>query len=125
MLTLAQFSKFWKRAGSGDKHSTVFNILKAEGNTCLYPVDFEPLLYGMLFYLIAHADLVENHQGVVFLRGEAMNEFRRRYGITVFLTFSGNRYYPIIFLKTKQLYRTNVPLGIQTLAVPQSSYSLV
>jgi hypothetical protein len=110
-------ARFWKKAGAGDKHSIVFNILKAdETSRVLYPADFEPLLYGVSSTLLI-TDLVENHQGVVFLRGEEMNEFRRRFGILL-SSYPPSRdcHYTIILYKTKQLYRTHVSSRISTFA---------
>ena len=53
IVTYEQFTRFWSKAGAGDKHSTVFNILKAEeGARVLYPSDFEPLLYGILTLIL-------------------------------------------------------------------------
>ena len=70
-VTFREFSIFWDHVSeSVDIESLVFSILKTSNEPFLYPRDFEETFHT----------LVETHPGIEFLCGDAMKEFRNRYG---------------------------------------------
>lgn len=79
-LFLYNFSYWDTISDCKDEYELVFRILARNGSKYLVPSDFEPIIYGVFSLIL---DVVENHGGIVFLRGDSMQTFRQRYVETV------------------------------------------